>query len=189
MIRFPSRRSKTGPVALFVAVFALFLVAILFILCIPLLTLLGLALVVVGSCVRIRLWWTGRRVPWEDARLRLAGDFGSVVVEANPNTGDIERVWLLDDRIGKLDPSAPWPEFRELQRQLWDNPGVLTVPIEIRRWCDERLKRIVPRVRLIVGATSRELRPWLNRGAMPIGSFAVVPSPQVYRKVILTSFS
>src|SRR5712691_9379702 len=62
---------------------------------------------------RFRLRCAGRIMRWDAARQYLK-DGGTLIVEIPANGGAVDRLWLLRDRLGKLDPLAPWVAFRQL---------------------------------------------------------------------------
>jgi hypothetical protein len=154
------------------------LLVALFLTVLPLLALLGLYFLLVEVVFSARLWWAGRSLSWAEARTRLRTGGGTLVLEVLPNGGAVERVWLLNAPLPKLDPHAPWPEFADLGRQLQTQPGALTVGERLTTWHDRYLPRLAPSMSLVSFA-SGSARQCVDAARLPEGSVAYAFAPQL----------
>jgi hypothetical protein len=159
-------------------VFILLLVA-LFIVCIPFLLLLGVYFLLLEAVLHARLSWSGRSITWAEACAKLSTGRGTLILEVLPNGGEVERVWLMRERLGKLDPYAPWQEFAELDRQLRSDPLALSVDEGFTNWCSRTLPRLAPGLCLVSAIPGGTVRRCLDEAHLPERSVAVVLSPQL----------
>ncbi|MFL5339148.1 MAG: hypothetical protein ACJ8F7_03190 [Gemmataceae bacterium] len=170
------------PWRLFLGVLWLLLVFVafaVFVICIPLLLAVGLYFLFVEISLHIRLLWAGRTLSWAKARAKLQAGGGTLLLEVLPHGGEVERVWLLRDRLAKLDPLAPWNDFAELDRQLRGEPQALTVDDGFTAWCRRTLPRLAPGLCLVSGFPAGTLRRSLDESRLPERSVAVVLAPQL----------
>ena len=156
-----------------------FVVFVVFVVCIPLLLAVGLYFLFIEVSLYVRLLWTGRTLSWAKARAKLQAGGGTLLLEVLPHGGEVERVWLLRDRLAKLDPAAPWQDFAELDRQLRGEPQALTVSDGFTTWCRGTLPRLAPGLCLVSGFPAGTLRRSLDESHLPENSVAVVLAPQL----------
>ena len=149
----------------------------------PLLFAAGLYCVLADLWFYLRLRFTKRIVTWDQASEHLRCHGGTLFVELGPPPGLEDRIWLLHDPIGKLDPQVPWDGFYTLQRQVWTENGALALSDDVSRWYETRLPLLARSVALVAlpgGVTSRQC---LSRAHFPAHSVAVVPTPELMRAV------
>lgn len=164
-------------------VLLILVVFVIFILVLPILFLVGLYLLIAEATFQGWLWCCGRTIAWVKAREQIREHGATLILEAFPNGGGIERAWLLHERLAKLDPGAPWPVFRDLQQRLRYDNQTLTVPEEFSTWCRDRLPKLAPSVRLIRGLPSVATLVSLHATTMPENSIIVVPMQQMTSSV------
>ena len=161
-----------------VAVGVLIVMAV-FLVVLPFLLLAGLRFLIAEAWFQFRLWLAGRIVRWEQAREQLHVTGGTLILEAGPVPGAQDRLWLLDERLAKLDPQAPWDGFAELERQVWVENTPLTTNDGFDRWCRTRLRRLARSAALVSFPSGLSPRQCLTYGHFPAQSVAVVLSPQM----------
>ena len=127
---------------------------------------------------RFRLRCAGRIMRWDAARQYLK-DGGTLIVEIPANGGAVDRLWLLRDRLGKLDPLAPWVAFRQLENQILAEVPTLTAGEEFTRWCRSHLPRLAQSAILISAPRGRTVWQYVQQVPMNTGNVAIVLTPDL----------